>query len=475
MKKILILILLLFSIVGYSQTYNLTRDCYIQNDTLFCGGDTMAGVNAIITNGVSDGQLIYWNTSLSKYDTIPYNQARWDSANATFIAKEINILGQKTTKNLLEVVNDIVGSDSTVSVNSMGYAGIRTNDPKTFLHVYGEVDEDVFCGIGKSPESGGTGALTFGYGGNSFGDGSGFFNVRPTGTATGINPALYFLTQNVTRMVIDKDGNIGMGTTAPTGQLTIDGNKTTSNLFEAINDNDGVAGDSTVLILPDGSMDISGDVTIKGNHTLMQGSATGLLLMEVDNSSAAAGTVVGASMRVTNDNNYYASWGITNSGTTFGGGAFNNSPHLYNQGYNHTLYSVDGNYDHIWYTDPTNSHNYSCLSNEVMRLAANGNLTTTGGHIVNTTTVNASTYDLLVTDFILNVTYTATGAVTSLTLPTAQTVAGRIIVVKNVGGANSITIDTEAAQTIDGAATAVLSSQYDAINLYCDGTNWFIY
>lgn len=92
------------------------------------------------------------------------------------------------------------------------------------------------------------------------------------------------------------------------------------------------------------------------------------------------------------------------------------------------------------------------------------------------TTVNAATYDLLASDDILNVTYTATGAVTSLTLPTAQCVAGRTIVIKDAGGnagTNNITIDTEGSETIDGAATEVISSNYDSVTLYSDGSNWF--
>ena len=94
------------------------------------------------------------------------------------------------------------------------------------------------------------------------------------------------------------------------------------------------------------------------------------------------------------------------------------------------------------------------------------------------TTVNAATYDLLVTDYILHVTYTATGAVTSLTLLTAQCVEGRVLTIKDAGGlagTNNITIDTEGAEKIDGSDTAVIAANYNAINLYCDGTNWFIY
>jgi len=98
--------------------------------------------------------------------------------------------------------------------------------------------------------------------------------------------------------------------------------------------------------------------------------------------------------------------------------------------------------------------------------------------ISNITTVNTATYSLLVTDLILNVTYTATGAPITITLPTAQVVTGRSIVVKDAGGnasTNNITIDTEGAETIDGAATAVIAADYNSINLYSDGSNWFIY
>ena len=94
------------------------------------------------------------------------------------------------------------------------------------------------------------------------------------------------------------------------------------------------------------------------------------------------------------------------------------------------------------------------------------------------TVVNAATYDVLTTDLLLHVTYTTKGAVTSLTLPTAQVVQGRALIIKDAGGlagTNSITVDTENSETIDGAATAVINSNYSAINLYCDGSNWFVY
>lgn len=98
------------------------------------------------------------------------------------------------------------------------------------------------------------------------------------------------------------------------------------------------------------------------------------------------------------------------------------------------------------------------------------------GH-TNVTNVNAATYNVLPEDHILHVTYTGTGAVTSIDLKTAQTIKGRLIVVKDAGGnaaANNITITTEGAQTIDGAATYVINANYGKVTLYCDGSNWFV-
>jgi hypothetical protein len=96
---------------------------------------------------------------------------------------------------------------------------------------------------------------------------------------------------------------------------------------------------------------------------------------------------------------------------------------------------------------------------------------------VNITTVNTATYDLLATDYILHVTYTTTWAVTSLTLPTAQVIEWRTIHIKDAGWnawTNNITIDTQWSETIDWSSTYIIWWNYDSVQLYCDGSNWFI-
>ncbi len=64
----------------------------------------------------------------------------------------------------------------------------------------------------------------------------------------------------------------------------------------------------------------------------------------------------------------------------------------------------------------------------------------------------------------------------TVTLATATVEAGRVVIINDEGGnsnSNNITIDTEGSETIDGNATATLSTDNDSLRLYSDGTNWF--
>jgi len=66
------------------------------------------------------------------------------------------------------------------------------------------------------------------------------------------------------------------------------------------------------------------------------------------------------------------------------------------------------------------------------------------------------------------------GAVT-ITLPQAALVPGRIYVFKRINaGANNVVVDGYASETIDGATTYTLSSQWAGVTVMSNGTAWFI-
>lgn len=95
----------------------------------------------------------------------------------------------------------------------------------------------------------------------------------------------------------------------------------------------------------------------------------GIMRQTVHNKST--GISAAAGFTAINDNGHYTTMGIAGSGnTTF----TNESSVIYAPGYGDHLQAVDGNKDFVWLTDPTDSHNNSSLTNEVMRLLAAGHL-----------------------------------------------------------------------------------------------------
>src|SRR5215212_9225105 len=92
-------------------------------------------------------------------------------------------------------------------------------------------------------------------------------------------------------------------------------------------------------------------------------------------------------------------------------------------------------------------------------------------------TATATTYTALTTDHYIGVTSTA--AARTINLPAAATAgAGKTYIVKDESGAagtNNITIDGNASETIDGATTKVINSNYGVLRIICDGSNWFTF
>ncbi len=101
--------------------------------------------------------------------------------------------------------------------------------------------------------------------------------------------------------------------------------------------------------------------------------------------------------------------------------------------------------------------------------------TTMNGAQINKRTATAISYSVLITDYIVGVTSTASAR--TISLPNTGVLTGQAFVVKDESGAagtNNITIDvTGGVKTIDGGANVVINGNYDAYNVYYDGTNYF--
>lgn len=87
-----------------------------------------------------------------------------------------------------------------------------------------------------------------------------------------------------------------------------------------------------------------------------------------------------------------------------------------------------------------------------------------------------SGYTVLTTDRNKVILGDATSAAFTLTLPAASSAGDgfALIVKKTDSSANAVTLDGNSSETIDGATTYALSSQYDAVLIVCDGSNWHV-
>lgn len=79
-------------------------------------------------------------------------------------------------------------------------------------------------------------------------------------------------------------------------------------------------------------------------------------------------------------------------------------------------------------------------------------------------------YTMTAADYCVDVSGAA-GAVV-ITLPAAAGITGTVYVIKNSDAAQTVTIDGNGAETIDGAATVAMSAQYQFRMIISDGTNW---
>lgn len=89
------------------------------------------------------------------------------------------------------------------------------------------------------------------------------------------------------------------------------------------------------------------------------------------------------------------------------------------------------------------------------------------------TRVITASGNVLLTDYLILA--NATGGAITVTLPPAAENEGRVIAVKKTDvSVNAVTVDGNGSETIDGATTKALASQYDVATVFSDGSGWWL-
>lgn len=115
--------------------------------------------------------------------------------------------------------------------------------------------------------------------------------------------------------------------------------------------------------------------------------------------------------------------------------------------------------------------------NDTVRLQCDGsNWNVIASQIRGTAIIESSTRALTLADNIRTVLANASGGIITLTLPALAACARgwKIKIKKTDSSSNNVVIATPGAETIDGAATLSISTQYNAVALVTDGLNWYV-
>jgi hypothetical protein len=207
------------------------------------------------------------------------------------------------------------------------------------------------------------------------------------------------------------------------------------------------------------SVAVTGHTQIRGDVVLVAGSGVGLLESGQNITISATGGVT--SIAVTGNA------AITGAVTLIAGSGVT----LTESGQNITIASTGGGGGSGTVTS--------------VAIATPNRFSVTGSPIISSGTItlanraiNAQTADYTLTATDSTVTFDASGASRTATLPTAVGTSGTVYVIKKIDSSttNTVTLATTSAQTIDGIAsgTLKLATQYESITVESDGANWLI-
>lgn len=144
-----------------------------------------------------------------------------------------------------------------------------------------------------------------------------------------------------------------------------------------------------------------------------------------------------------------------------------------------STYSLSGTTLTFTEAPPSGTNNVEVISGTVLTLGTPSDATVTkakfagGAPKVSLTASKTGAYSATSADDLIPC--NATGGAFTVTLPAAASNAGMVLeIIKTDSSSNAVTVDGNSSETINGALTVNLTTQYDRVRIICDGSNWHL-
>lgn len=106
--------------------------------------------------------------------------------------------------------------------------------------------------------------------------------------------------------------------------------------------------------------------------------------------------------------------------------------------------------------------------------APNSNLQVTGSYAGSIKTITSADSPYTATDADYTIIANTSGGNITINLPATSGITGRIYNIKEISASNTLTIDPNASENIDGSTTKTINTQYQSVQIISDGTQWWI-